>query len=438
MDASRATSDAEPARRPAFAALLPAAVLVAVGVQTAAAPAPAQVEIGGDVRLFAFRALEEADAGDEPGDGAEGADDGSGRLDLGIARLKLDSRWRVGDRDRFRFELHGTAQATSPRGSGAVASIATGDTRRFFDLTKSSFGGGDVAGVTEVDRLNLRWDRPGFRLVAGRQAITWGVNHLWPVLDLFGPFAPQRVDRDYKPGVDALRLVVPRGDFSEVELVVAGQGARTPEDLSVATFGRFHSALGDAGASIDFGYMVGGFHRDFVLGGFLAADVGGTGLRGEAAWTSPGCSLDALHPTLGCGDFWRVTAGVDRLLTPRLTLIAEATWNGFGARDPGRYEQLAESDRIRRGEVTSLGRRYAGLSLAWQAHPLVTVTGAALWNADDGSFLLQPGIAWSMADSVTLTVGLIAADGRGLVAGSLQSEYGAVPLFAWTSLVVWF
>ena len=435
MAASRATSAGSGRLGPAGAV---AAVLLAVLVAAAAAPLTAQTVVGGDVRIFAFQVLEEID-GDGGEDAAEDAvPRGSGGVELGILRLKLDSRWRAGSRDRFRLEVHGVAQAVSPPGSGSLTSVATGATRRFFDLESDSFGGADVAGATEIDRLNLRWDRPGFRMVAGRQAITWGVNYFWPVLDLFAPFAPQRIDRAYKPGVDALRFTVPVGDFSEVEVIAASQGARTPDDLSFASLGRFHSELGEGASSLDFGYMVGGFHRDFVLGGFFSADVCGTGLRGEVSWTSPGCDPRSAHPVFGCGDFWRSTVGVDRLLTPTLTLIAEASWNGFGAGDPADYARLVDADRVRRGEVVSLGRRHAALSLAWQAHPLLTVSGAVLFNREDSSALFQPGLAWSVSDNVAVGAGLIVTTGTGLRDGALGSEYGAVPVVAWSSLTAYF
>ena len=441
MAASRATSAAERLPRPAGVV---AGVLLAVLATGAVEPSAAQTTVGGDVRLFAFQVLEELD-GDDGSDndgGEDAAEDavprGAGGVELGILRLKLDSRWRTGSQDRLRLEVHGVAQAVSPPGSGSLTSVATGATRRFFDLESDSFGGGDVAGATEIDRLNLRWDRPGFRMVAGRQAITWGVNYFWPVLDLFAPFAPQRIDRAYKPGVDALRFTVPVGDFSEVEVIAASQGTRTPDDLSFASLGRFHSELGEGPSSVDFGYMVGGFHRDFVLGGFFSADVCGTGLRGEVSWTSPGCDPRSGHPVFGCGDFWRSTVGVDRLLTPTLTLIAEASWNGFGAGDPADYARLADADRVRRGEVVSLGRRHAALSLAWQAHPLLTVSGAVLFNREDSSALFQPGITWSVSDHVSIGAGLIGSTGRDLRDGAPASEYGAVPVVAWSSLTAWF
>ncbi len=396
-----------------------------------ATPSAGQTVVGGDARFFAFQVLEELEA-DQGGGGDAGG------VELGILRLKLDSRWQAGARDRFRLEVHGVAQAVSPPGSGSLTSVATGATRRFFDLETDSFGGGDLAGATEIDRLNLRWDRPGFRIVAGRQAVTWGVNYFWPVLDLFAPFAPQRIDRAYKPGIDALRFTMPVGDFSEVEVIAASQGARTPDDLSFASLGRFHSELGEGASSLDFGYMVGGFHRDFVLGGFFAADVCGTGLRGEVSWTSPGCDPRSAHPVFGCGDFWRATMGVDRLLLPTLTLIAEVSWNGFGAGAPGDYGRLADADRVRRGEVVSLGRRHAALSLAWQAHPLLTVSGAVLFNREDSSVLLQPGITWSVSDRVSIGAGLIGSTGQGMRGGVPGSEYGAVPVVAWSSLTAYF
>lgn len=424
----------------------PAGVLLALLATGAAAPSEAQTVAGGDVRLFAFQVLEDTvndgdDEGGEDGGNAAAEDAGSSGaagVELGIFRLKLDSRWRAGSGHRLRLELHGVAQAVSPPGSGSLTSVATGDTRRFFDLESDSFGGSDVAGAAEIDRLNLRWDRPGFRIVAGRQAITWGVNHFWPVFDLFAPFAPQRIDRAYKPGVDALRLTIPAGDFSQIEIIAASQGARTPDDLSFASLGRFHSELGAGDSNVDFGYMVGGFHRDFVLGGFFSADVCGVGLRGEVSWTSPGCEPRGGRGAFGCDDFWRSTLGVDHLLTPRLTLVAEASWNGFGAGDPREYARLADADRVRRGEVVSPGRRHAALSLAWQVHPLLTLSGAVLFNREDSSALFQPGAAWSVSDNVAVGAGLIASTGRGLSDGVPGSEYGAIPVVAWTSLTVHF
>jgi hypothetical protein len=372
----------------------------------------AETEVGGDLRYFQFAFL-----GDVPG--------GRNHAELGITRLKLTSYLT----DQLRFEAHGVFQFSSPA-SGAGASIATGSTRRYFDLEYRFDIGDDAVGLLEFDRLNFRWDQEQFRLVVGRQTMTWGVNYFWPVLDLFAPFAPERIDREYKPGIDAIRLTVPLGDFSEVEVVTAGQGKTFPDDFSLASLGRFHMG------TTDLGFMGGRFHTDTVLGAFVTGELPGIGIRGEFAFTQSGDERDR---DIDRERFARASLGLDFQLTLNTILTAEAHWNGYGAEDPEGYRRIAESDRVSRGEVTSLGRIYTGFSLSWQAHPLIRVSAALLTNWGDKSSLLQPAADWSVTDSMVVQLGSSFGFGSGLDdEGELQSEYGFVPPTLWGSFKFYF
>ena len=370
-------------------------------------------KLGGDARVYQFLRL--------------GGDDDSRRdAELGIGRLKLDATLPAG----FGLEAHGVFSLLSPSGTPAQT-IASGTTRRFLDLQHTFESGNDAAMTLEADRLNVRWERPGvMRVVAGRQAITWGVSVLWPVLDLFAPFAPERIDREYKPGVDAFRATVALGTLSEVDVVGAMLGSSVSRDGSIGALARVN--LGPA----DVGVMLGHFHTDTVAGGFVTANVLGTGLRGEIAFTDSGDPADA---ALDRSQFWRATVGVDRQLTPTVSITAEASWNGFGTDRPQDYPRFAAADRVRRGEITSLGRYYLGVSLTWLAHPLLTVTGTTLVNASDGSALLLPYLDWSLADDVSLVFGGLFGIGAGRASdGRLQSEYGVVPETVYTAIRVYF
>jgi len=377
-----------------------------------AAAGGAELDFGGDARLYAFLAV-------------EGLPERRNDSELGILRFKLDTVFS----DQLELEVHGVIQGSSPPLS-LGASTVTGGTRRYFDLETTVVDSDDLLVVAEFDRLNLRWERPGFRLIAGRQAITWGVTYFWPVLDLFAPFAPQRIDRDYKPGVDAVRATIPLGDFSEMELVAAGQGRDMPDDFAGAGLARFNLGL------TDIGVMAGSFHTDTVVGSFLTTDLKGTGLRCEIAFTESGDPEDA---DIGRGSFVRATAGIDRQLTATLNLTAEASWNGFGAEEPALYPRIAVSDRFLRGEVSSLGRIYAGVSLGWQLHPLVSASAAVISNLGDGSVLFQPGVSWWVSDRTTALFGMFFGAGDGLDdRGRLRSEYGAVATTVWASVQVFF
>ena len=375
--------------------------------------ATAETELGGDLRYYQFVLVEDIEAVRR-------------HAEIAILRAKLKTDLS----QSLQLETHAVVALNSPPSIAGSASILSGATRHLVDLSVKLIDGNDLLGVAELDRLNLRWEHRAFDLVAGRQAITWGVNYFWPVLDLFAPFAPQQVDRDYKAGVDAVRVTIPTGSFSEVEVITAGQGRRLPDDLSVASLARPHTG------TTDFGFMGGRFHRDTVAGAFVTGDVRGVGLQAEVAFTDSGDPADL---QIDRERFVRATLGFLRLLTPRLTLVGEASWNGFGADDPSGYRRIAQADRVHRGEIASLGRAYSGLSLGWQLHPLWTLSEAVLVNWRDDSVLLQSFADWSLSNTVSVQFGASVGFGSDLgPGGQIRSEYGAVPLNVWGSLKAFF
>jgi hypothetical protein len=356
---------------------------------------------GGSLRGYQFLRLE-----DTPGQ----------RRDAELANLRITSE--LGWGAHLRLESHGTLTFLSPPLLGAV-SLADARSPVFLSLQGTIAEGDGAALLAGFDRLSLRAEMGRVRLVVGRQPMTWGVNHFWPALDLFAPFAPQRIDRDYKPGVDAIRVTVPLGSFSEVEVAGGILGSSRAGDGALAALTRVH--LG----RVDVGFMGGTFHRDRVAGGFFTADVRGTGLRGEITWTDSGDPLDEFRDREG---FWRGSLGVDRLLNPFLTLTLEGAWNGYGVSDPEDYLKMLGSDRILRGEITALGRIHVGSSLGWQLHPLWMFNNTVLINVRDPSGLWIPTARWSTGNNTELLFGAQFGFGDDLRPGGVPgSEYGAAP-----------
>jgi hypothetical protein len=387
-------------------------VAVVLATAALARPAGAQWAVGGDARAYQFLRVDDGD-------------DGRRDAELAIGRLKLDGTIA----DTIGVETHGVFSLLSPSGSLA-GSIASGTTRRFFRLQHTFESGEDASMTLEADRLNVRWEPGPLRLVAGRQAITWGVNYFWPVLDRFAPFPPERIDREYKPGVDALRATVALGTLSQIEVVGAVLGSSVARDGSLAALARLN--LGPA----DVGLVLGRFHEDTVAGGFVTANVLGTGLRAEVAFTDSGDAADA---ELGRGEFWQAGVGLDRQLTATVSLTAELFWNGFGTRHPAEYLTFASTDRVRRGEVNALGQYYLGGALTWQAHPLLSLVGTTLVNLGDGSALFLPHGEWSLSDSVSLVFGGIFGAGADARAdGRPRSEYGEAPATIYGAVKVYF
>ena len=314
-----------------------------------------------------------------------------------------------------RIESHLVLNMTSPAGSPAAA-MASGRARTWLPIDPDPVSKGSTEFSAFFDRLNLRIHTLGIDLVVGRQAITWGVNNLWPALDLFAPFAPTRVDRDYKPGVDAVRLTVPLGSRTEVQAIGAVLGDSRRHDGAGAVLVRVNTG------PADLGLMGGSFHGDTVAGGFVTANVAGTLVRAEASWTRAGEAADRLRRP----SFWRGGLGLERQLSASVNLAVEVAGNGYGDSDALGYPAILASDRMGRGEVGGLGRWHAGTTVTWQFHALGTLTNTALVNIDDASAAWIPRLAWSVSDESEVFLGALIAIGHGPGPGGVpRSEYGS-------------
>ena len=194
-------------RRLAAACLALVAFLLPPSLQAQAS------RLGGSVRGYQFARIESAPE-------LERWD-----TELWLPRLTGKARIAKG----VQFEAQGLLSLLSPARAG-VAGLATSDALKYLPLQHTWTDGNDAQFVASLDRLNLQFDLGGARITAGRQAITWGVSYFWPALDLFAPFPPEIIDREYKPGVDAVRCTVPLGSYSEVDIIGASLGPAPSND----------------------------------------------------------------------------------------------------------------------------------------------------------------------------------------------------------------
>ena len=368
---------------------------------------------GGSIRGYQFLELEKV----LPDEGAPQVEDlfpGRRDTELWILRFTLETSFTR----HLSLEVHPLLQFASPSLTGP-SQLATDITSTFLPLDHDFTDSARVDLNGSLDRLNFQLDFESIRVVAGRQAVTWGVTYFWPVLDLFAPFSPRRVDRDYKPGIDAIRAIIPWGDYSELEVIGGVLGPSLKRDGTLGALARIY--LGP----VDVGLMGGRFHRDTVAGGFFTGDVSGIGVRGEVNWTQSGDEADRLRDRR---TFWRAAVGVDRQLAPTVSFTLEVSFNGYGTSEASGYLALAGADRIVRGEVNALGRWYAGVSAAWQFHPLGTLSNGLLVNWQDPSVLWIPTWSWSTGNNSVLLLGAQVGLGKKLLPqGVPRSEYGSAP-----------
>jgi hypothetical protein len=205
----------------------------------------------------------------------------------------------------------------------------------------------------EIDRANVQLHAARADLTVGRQAIGWGRGVMFTAVDLFAPFSPLEVDREWRSGVDAVRADVKMTERSSFDLVGA-----FGDTLDRSAFSA--RARGYAG-TIDLEVVGGRRGRDLFGGVTTSAAVGDAEVHGEAAaFRIPsGVSHDVVWKIVVGGSYrFPVGAGI-------LT-YAEYHYSGFGAARPEDIRMLLARpsflERFVRGDVQILSRHAVGLT----------------------------------------------------------------------------
>lgn len=280
------------------------------------------------------------------------------------------------------------------------------------------------------DRLALRLDAGAVEVTVGRQAVSWATTLFLTPADPFSPFDPSDPFREYRGGVDAVRIRTFPGPFSELEAVV--RRADTPAGATTTALLRGQTSV--AGGVWSVGGWAGAVHDDAAVAAFATGSVGSTAVRIEASVRA--------RPE-GDGAVPRASVGVDRYFRPAdrdLLVVLEVQHDGLGAADPSGLIPTASSEAYTRGELQTLGRNTLAGQASYQVHPLVSVAALGLVNLDDGSALGSVSLGWSADARTSVSAGAffgLGDDGFDLQRG-LASEYGAVPRILYASVSVFF
>jgi len=360
--------------------------------------------------------------------GTEPYDDGQAELRL-KNRIFMGSRWiaethyelvgQSGDTLEKTHELRRLLPASTVEALTEPATL--NDDRRLFNLTRTIKAGDDYVVYHRLDRLNLTYTPDWGTLCIGRQALTWGDGLIFNPMDLFNPFPPTSILRDYKVGDDMafLQLPVSMGGLQLLYIPRRDPANSHLEEDQSSYACKFHLTAAD---SLEMDFMAARHYGDDVLG------LGAVGVLGGAAWRA-----DAVYTLLTSEDgehgFLQLVANLDYAWQwggRNFYGFMEFYYDTLGR--TGRYEQALNDVQLRRrlerGELFTLGETYLAGHLEIELHPLVHAYGTVIVNLSDPSAILQPRLSWD----VTANVQLIA--GAGLYWGAHGTEYGGFDMTA--------
>jgi len=290
------------------------------------------------------------------------------------------------------------------------------DDRRWLNLTYSFGDDNKTAIIQRLDRLNAGFTTEHTAWRFGRQAISWGNGMVFTPMDIFNPFDPAAVDKEYKTGDDMFygQILFDGGSDLQAVAVVRRDpiNGKVESDQSSLAF-KYHGFLGMK----EFDLLAAEHYGDQVLGLGGIVALGGAIWRGDLTWTKTDIeSVVSLATSLSYSWNWG---------GKNISGLLEYYYGGFGQKD-GDYAlvDLARNPdlvrRIERGELFTLARNYLSASAGVEMTPLVMVTPNLFINLDDPSALAQLVVNYNWKQDIQLLAALnfpIGPDG---------SEYGGI------------
>jgi hypothetical protein len=297
-----------------------------------------------------------------------------------------------------------------------------------------------IDGYLTIDRINVKGTLAGTEFAIGRFPISMSTTAIFTPNDFFAPYRPYNYYREYKPGVDAIRLDHELGKKGQLSVMgVAGYSS----ELATGNIGRLgiketkdpKYSPEEASAIARMSYTFGGFETALLGGKLGQYNMGGFTLQGEIADIGIRAEGHQKGHRKRDQSSSEVAAGVDYRLTESLLIQIEQFFHGAG------YSTVDDYDKVQTDPdppIFFLGQNYSALAASYDITPLVVSKSMVIGNLTDHSALISANITYSLADNAEFSASYLLPRGRGAEGTTLRSEYGIYPrIFTLETGIYW-
>ena len=289
------------------------------------------------------------------------------------------------------------------------------DRRRLLDLTATLDDGGTSLSALRLDRASVSHSSPDTVIKVGRQAISFGNGLTFHVLDLFNPFAPTAIDKEYKTGDDMAYAQLLYGTTTDVQLVAVPRRDLLSRDIEgdeSSAGGKLHTRIEEF--KVDLDLLAARHYGETVVGGGFSRDLFEAVFRSDISLTQSD------------GGRWYLSAlgNIDRsfgFFDKNLYLFAELFHSAFGgSEDSYLIDSPNRTKRILRGDLYVLGRNYLATGFRLEVTPRTNLLGSTIYNLADKSTIVQGRISQELSQNLNLIGGV------NIPVGKSGSEFGDI------------
>jgi hypothetical protein len=261
-----------------------------------------------------------------------------------------------------------------------------------------------------LDRALIRLSTKRADFYFGRQQIAWGTGYGFNPTDIWNQKNPLDVSAP-KLGVNAVRIQVPLGSLSHVDLVgVPGADIRhSSAGLRAKTNIKGFDVSFSASKYNNADRAILGLPERVLGGADMAGQIGEVGVWTEAVFINP------KHKGMGYSDFdsayVQADAGIDYTFDNGLYCMAEYYYNGLGESTASGYGPAGIIYQYV-GDMAGLAQNYLMAGARRNVLDKIDLSLFAFGNLNDVSAIWMPGIDYSFGDNVVLNLKAALASGN--------------------------
>ena len=148
------------------------------------------------------------------------------RYTADLNRLRLEMRGRPVDRMSYELQYDNEVLLGSYLDTAQFQMQKDRPSGQYWSADSSYGNGRNYYGVQRLYRAFVTFSSGDTDAGFGRQRIAWGTGRFWSPTDVLNPISPTQLERDERPGTDALLLEQKFGPLSRLSAVYAPQHNR--------------------------------------------------------------------------------------------------------------------------------------------------------------------------------------------------------------------